>query len=428
MSYNQVIGDINMTSNNYIQRSISDHLTKLLKHFPSIVIVGARQVGKSTLVKHLFPKYSYVLFDPYEDIENARKDPDLFLDNHSLPIILDEIQYAPELISAIKRRIDKNRKPGQYILTGSQQWGVMEQMAESMTGRVVIVQLEPFSISEIAEDQFIEPWLENWLSNPTNLNTKQFNLLTLPKNTYEQLWRGFFPEAQKLPIDLIQSFHNSYQKTYIERDIRLLTDIENLHQFTRFIRLSAAFTAQEINYHQLGRDIGIANQTARRWLNLLKEIFEWHEIPAFSMNIIKRISVKSKGYFTDTGQVCFSQAISSPKALGSHPLWGSIFETAVVNEIRKQLSIMPSSCNLYHWRSHSGAECDLILERDGKYYPIEIKSKTNPTRGDTRGITSFRKTYPNLSIAEGLVICLTKKCYKLSENDYAIPWNLGSIL
>ena len=126
-----------MTSNNYIQRSISDHLTKLLKHFPSIVIVGARQVGKSTLVKHLFPKYSYVLFDPYEDIENARSDPDLFLDNHSLPIILDEIQYAPELISAIKRRIDKNRKPGQYILTGSQQWGVMEKMAESMTGRVV---------------------------------------------------------------------------------------------------------------------------------------------------------------------------------------------------------------------------------------------------------------------------------------------------
>lgn len=415
----------------YIPRLITNRLIKLLEHFPSIVVVGARQVGKSTLIKHLFPQYSYVLFDPYIDVENARKDPDLFLNNRPTPLILDEVQYAPELISAIKRRIDQDRTPGQYILTGSQQWGVMKHMSESLTGRTVIIQLEPFALTEIANNRPEEPWLEQWLTTSMQLhqgiNAINPTLLELPKQTYEQLWRGFLPEAQTLPLDLIQSFHNSYQKTYIERDIRLLANIPDLHQFTGFIRLAAALTAQEINYQEIGRDLGIANQTAQRWLSLLREIFEWHEIPAFSLNAIKKVSSKPKGYFSDTGQVCFCQAISSPQVIGSVPLWGALFETAVVNEIRKQLLWMTKSSNLYHWRSHGGAECDLIIERDGIYYPIEIKAKTNPSRSDTSGITAFRKTYPQLTIAKGLVICLAEKSFQLSENDYACPWNIRSV-
>lgn len=411
----------------YIPRMITDRLVRMTKHFPSVVIVGARQVGKSTLIKHIFPEYSYVLFDPYEDIESARKDPDLFLNNRPPPLILDEVQYAPEVISAIKRRIDRNRQPGQYILTGSQQWGVMKQMAESLTGRTVIIQLEPFSLEEIAQNRPEESWLEQWLSLKKQFVPSDLSYLQLPRQTYEQLWRGFLPEAQNLPLDLIQTFHASYQKTYIERDIRLLADIPDLHQFTRFVRLAAALTAQEINYQEMGRDLGVANQTAKRWLSLLREIFEWHEIPAFSMNTIKRISTKPKGYFSDTGQVCFCQAISTPSALSSNPLWGAVFETAVVNEIRKQLLWMTRPFNLYHWRSHGGAECDLIIERDGVYYPIEIKAKTHPTRGDTSGITAFRKTYPNLTISNGLVICLSENSYPLSENDYALPWNIRNL-
>lgn len=406
----------------FIPRSITEKLLRYLQYFPSVVVVGARQVGKSTLLKHLFPDYSYVLFDPYEDVENARQDPDLFLDNKSTPLILDEIQYAPEVISAIKRRIDKNKTPGQYILTGSQQWGVLKEMTESLTGRTVITQLESFSLSEIAEPQAKTPWLEKWLTEPGNIT--QFEPMTLPKPTLEQLWRGFLPDAQSLPLDLVPVYHSSYQKTYIERDIRLLADLPDLHQFTRFVRLSAASTAQEINYQELGRDLGVANLTAKRWLSLLREIFEWHEIGAFSMNAGKRISSKPKGYFTDTGQVCFCQAITTPDALITSPLWGSIFETAVVNEVRKQLLWMGSECNLYHWRSHSGAECDLILERNGTYFPIEIKAKTKPTNGDTSGITAFRASYPKLDIAPGLVICLIEKPLKISERDFALPWNI----
>lgn len=405
----------------YIPRFTTPYLKRVLAHFPSIVVVGARQVGKSTLVKHLFPNHSYVQFDPYEDVENARADPDLFLINRPPPLILDEVQYAPEVISAIKRRIDKDKTPGQYILTGSQQWGVMKQMAESLTGRTIVIQLESFALNEIAKDVPNAPWIEKWLENPKKpLDIKCLDLPFLP---FEQIWRGFLPEAQKLPLNLIPAFHDSYQKTYIERDIRLLADISNLHQFTRFVRLVGAITAQEINYQQLGRDLGIANETAKRWLQLLKEIFEWHEISPFSMNTIKRISSKPKGYFSDTGQACFCQAITSPHALASHPLWGALFETAVINDIRKQLLSLGSPCNLYHWRSHGGAECDLIIEQNGIYFPIEIKSKTHPKRGDIKGLNTFRKTYPQLNIANGLVICLSENCYALTEQDFAIPWN-----
>jgi len=465
----------------YIDRLITKKLMRMVDYFPSVVVVGARQVGKSTMLKHLFPNYSYVLFDPFVDVQNARADPDLFLDNQRLPIILDEVQYAPEVVSAVKRRIDRDKKPGQYLLTGSQQWGVIyrnnlknrefgkegaqnfeseratiaerqgaseirnyeayptspktdssccfgiKQMTESLTGRTAILQLEPFSLSEIASNRPQESWLEQWLKNPEMPLGSETSYLELPRRTYEQLWRGFLPDAQTIPLDLIESFHASYQKTYIERDIRLLADIPDLHQFTRFVRLAAAMSAQEINYQEIGRELGIANQTAKRWLILLKEIFEWYEIPAFSMNTIKRISSKPKGYFSDTGQVCYCQAISHPEAIAQSPLWGALFETAVVNEIRKLLLWTGLPFNLYHWRSHGGAECDLIIERDGVYFPIEVKGKTMPTRGDTTGISAFRKTYPQLKIADGLVICLAESAYKLSERDFAVPWNVRSL-
>ncbi|MDR3624176.1 MAG: AAA family ATPase [Chlamydiales bacterium] len=409
----------------YIPRDITDRIKRMLHYFPSVVLVGARQVGKSTLLKTLFPNYSYVLFDPYEDIENARKDPDLFLNNHSTPLILDEVQYAPELISSIKQRIDENRTPGQYILTGSQQWGIMKQTAESLTGRTVIIQLESFALNEIAANRTKNAWLNQWLESPEDFVKNPIRFLQLPISTYEQLWRGFLPETQVLPLDLIQAFHATYQKTYIEKDVRLLANIPDLHQFTRFVRLAAALTAQEINYQEMGRDLGISNETARRWLTLLKEIFEWHEIPAFSMNALKRVSTKPKGYFADTGQVCFSQAISTPNAIGSHPLWGSLFETAVINEIRKQLLSNGDPSILYHFRTHGGAECDLIIEKNGVYYPIEIKSKSHPSKSDTSGLSAFRKTYPHLKIEKGLVICLSKSFYPLSENDYALPWDIS---
>jgi len=412
--------------NPYIARFITPRIKKLFENFSCVVLTGARQVGKTTLLKHIYPDIDCIVFDPVHDIQNARSDPELFLNNNPPPLILDEIQYAPELVPVIKRRIDKLKKPGQYILISSQQWGILKRVQESLAGRAVLTHLEGFSLAEIAKEQPSSLWLENYLNDPDAFFSKKHKRLDIERTLYEQLWRGFLPETHFLDLDLIADFHFSYQSTYIEKDIKELADISDLQQFSKFVRLLAALTAQEINYSQLGREINITPQTSKHWLNLLIQTFEWFEISAFSNNSIKKISLKPKGYFSDTGQVCFSQMISSKNAIGGHPLWGALFENAVASEIRKQCFLTPTPARQYHYRSYSGSECDLVLERDGKFYPIEIKAKSRPTIKDLKGITAFRKEHPNLNIQKGLIIAPTEEAYAISKDDLVIPWDIHS--
>lgn len=409
----------------YIHRFLEKRIKKLFDNFSCIVISGARQVGKSTLLQHLYPEIPCFVFDPIHDIQNARGDPELFLNNNPPPLILDEIQYAPELVPVLKRRIDQSKKPGQYILTGSQQWGVLKQVSESLAGRAILVHLDSFCLAEIAKKPPSLLWLERWLENPDSFLEKKNYRLELQHTTYEQLWRGFLPETNFLDLDLIPDYHYSYQSTYIEKDIRLLADISNLPLFGRFVRLAAALTSQEINYSQLGREIGLTPQTAKRWLDLLSQTFEWFVIPAFSNNNIKKISLKPKGYFSDTGQVCFSQMISTKDTIAGHPLWGALFENAVVCEIKKQCSFISTPPQMYHWTLHSGAECDLILEKDGKFYPIEIKAKTRPSLSDIKGLQAFRKNHPHLNVQKGLVVSTSEDAYAITENDVVIPWDIA---
>jgi predicted AAA+ superfamily ATPase len=407
----------------YRYRNLSVRLKHLFALFPCIIVVGARQVGKSTLLTHLFPEANHILLDPVQDVQNIRRDPDLFLANSKLPVIFDEVQYAPELVPAIKRFIDKNKRPGQFLLTGSQQWGVLNTISESLAGRAIIITLDGFSLAEIANASINKPWLMQWLENPDQFLAQPQQRLTLPYSLYELLWRGTLPEANFLPNDVIADFHASYQRTYIERDIRLLADVSDLAQFGRFVRLAAALVAQEINYSELGRDIGITSQTAKRWLTTLLQTFEWFEVPAYSNNPIKRISGKPKGYFADTGQVCYSQMVSSPEAIAAHPLWGALFENAVVSELKKQANLMSTPPQFYHWRLHSGAEVDLILERDGKIYPIEIKAKSKISTKDAKNIQTFRKLYSHLNIQKGLIIAPTESKYAVTENEWVLPWD-----
>ena len=407
------------------ERLLTASLLRLIKTFPVVVVSGARQVGKSTLLNHAFPADTdCVVFDPVIDIENARQDPDLFLDNHPRrPLLLDEIQYAPELVAAIKRRVDKDRKPGQFVLTGSQQWVGMKSLAESLAGRAVFMEMDGFSLTEMSGQVDGAGWLASWLEDPQGFTGGEHELVTLEHTLYETLWRGFLPDATTLPIETVADFHEAYIKTYIERDVRLLADVSEWQTFNRFIRLAAALTAQEINYSQLGREIGIAPQTARRWLDMLKATFQWFDVPAFSGNNIKRVSNKPRGFVADTGFACTAQRISSPAALASHPMLGALFETAVFAEIRKQSALLSPAPQLYHWRSAGGAEVDLLLERDGKLFPLEVKVKSQPTRRDTRGIKALRDSYPALDIQPGLVIAPTRKFLRLSEDDCAMPWN-----
>jgi predicted AAA+ superfamily ATPase len=410
----------------YLARSITKRLNLLAGTFPVVVITGARQVGKSTLLLETWGnKADIVVFDPVIDVENARQDPKLFLDNRPPPLVLDEIQYAPELVASIKRRIDRDRSPGQYILTGSQQWGVLKSMAESLAGRAIFLDLEGFSLAEIMETKVDHPWIASWLDDPAAFTEKSPPRLPVRRTLYEQLWRGWLPEAQFIPLETVPDFHAAYQRTYIERDARLLADVSDWQLFGRFVRLASALTAQEINFSQLGRELGLTPQTSRRWLDILKATFQWFEVPAYSGNVIKRVSGKPKGFIADTGMACAAQVISSPNAMSGHPLWGALFETAVAGELRKQIALMSPRPNLYHWRAYSGAEVDIIVERDGVFYPIEIKAGSRVGRRDTTGISSFRKTYPDLKIEKGLVLAPVDRMLKISDRDYALPWDTG---
>ncbi len=408
----------------YHQRQLSERIQGLFSQFPCVVVVGARQVGKSTLLTHLFPEARHVLFDPIQDVLNIRADPDLFLANTRFPIIFDEVQYAPELVPALKRYIDQNKQPGLFLLTGSQQWGVLDNIVESLAGRAIIVTLDGFSVNEIEGKTSEAPWFARWLEQPRAFSCDQVRRAALPYSLYETLWRGSLPEVNFIPKAYVSDFHASYQRTYIERDVRLLADVSDLTQFGRFVRLAAALTAQEINYSEFGRDIGVVPQTAKRWLTTLHQTFEWFEIPAYSNNLVKRISGKPKGYFSDTGQVCYSQMISSPDALISHPLWGALFETAVVTELLKQAHQMAMPPQFYHWRMHSGAEVDLIIERDGKLFPVEIKANSHPGKADARNIKIFRELYSQYDVQPGLILAPCAAAYAVADDVYVFPWDM----
>jgi len=408
----------------YRPRLVSDRLQQLTGSFPVVVVSGARQVGKTTLMRHVFPAHDYVVFDASLDMEGARREPDLFLRNHPPPVILDEIQYAPEVVSAIKRHVDRSGgAPGQFLLTGSQQWQVLQSLAESLAGRVAFLDLQGFSVQELAGSD--SGWLARLLDMPDDCLNWSRQATRYAGSLHEWLWRGSLPRATELEQSLIPDFWTGYHRTYVERDARVAGDVSDWQEFGRFVRLMSALTAQEINTSHLGREIGMTPQTARRWLKVMQATFQWFELGAFSGNALKRVSLRPKGYLADTGLACYHAQISSPRALGSHPLLGAVFETAMVCEIIKQAATLPARPAFYHWRSAGGAEVDLLLERDGTLYPIEIKLTANPTRRTASGILAFRAAHPDRKLANGMVLCAVEEPRWIADEVLALPWNLA---
>ena len=408
----------------YLPRHIEHQLLESSHYFKAILLLGARQVGKSTLLSHIFPQIKAIVFDPIQDIYKARQDPDFFLDSFPAPLILDEVQYVPELLPALKRKMDQNPSKGQYFLTGSQNFSMLRTVAESMAGRVAIFHLDNFTPQEMLGLSKMGGWLPHYLDNPESFYLQHKKVPNTFPSLIEFLFKGAFPAAFDLPISQISRYFSSYLQTYVDRDIRIQEDIRQLAEFNRFLSLSAALTAQEINSSMLGRELGISPPTARRWLDLLMFSYQWLEILPFHGNTIKRISGKKKGYFKDTGFACYLQKIESPESLAISPKLGAIFETWALNYIHQQCATLATPPNLYHWRTTGGAEVDLILEKNGKLYPIEIKCKTNLSKNDLSGLKAFRATYPNLTIMPGLIIYAGSESYKLDEQTLAIPWNL----
>lgn len=407
----------------YKTRHLESRIKEAAKYFKIVLVLGARQVGKSTLLHHVFPDAQVILFEPLQDLYNARTDPDLFLNNFPSPLILDEVQYAPELLSTLKRRVDASEKKGQYFLTGSQNLSVLKTVAESMAGRVGILNLDGFTPEEMLGLGAKKGWLPLYLDDPEALRTSVSGIYGEFSNLARFLWRGTYPGILTIPDSGIVTYFRSYLQTYVDRDVRTMENIKELADFNRFLNLVGALSAQEINASQLGREIGIVPATAQRWLDLLTYTYQWLELFPYHGNTIKRVSGKRKGHLRDTGLACYLQRIPSPESVAGHPNLGALFESWVVNYIHRQFVHLPLDPLAYHWRTHGGAEVDLILEMDGRLYPIEIKCKTFVGKQDASGIKAFRETYPHQKIMPGLIVYCGNECFTVDKDVIALPWN-----
>ena len=403
----------------YKRRGIEERLLSFAGHFKVVLLTGARQVGKSTLLAHLFPGTRRFVFDPLQDLYGARRDPDLFLDQFPPPLILDEIQYAPELLPAIKRRVDESGKPGDYLLSGSQQLSMLHDVSESLAGRVGILTLGPMTWSELGGWNRKKPWVADYLDSPGDIASGN---VSETGGLYRTVWRGTMPGILEMPDDLVADYQRAYVETYIERDIRRQGDIRDSADFIRFASVLNALSGQEINVSKIARDSGIVPQTARKWAAMLAACYQWYEIMPWSGSSVKRLTSRSKGFSRDSGLCCWFQRISSPAALASYPGLGALFETFIVGDMTNQISLMPSPPQLWHWRTAGGAEVDLVLERDGFLYPIEIKCKSRLGGHDLSGIAAFMKTYPDRA-KPGVVIYAGRESYKVAENIAAVPWS-----
>jgi len=411
----------------YHRRLLEEKLLDYHDSFTCVLVAGARQVGKSTLVEHVFGRrLKPFTFDPVQDLYGERSDPDLFLRNNPPPLILDEIQYVPELVPALKRYVDAHRAPGLFVITGSQQWEVMRALSESLAGRVGILDLPAFSLSESADDAglcWFPAWLRGALRSREDAIAAMREAAGTERSPAQLIWRGFFPEVQTLRESAVPGWMRGYVATYLQRDVRRMLEVRDETQFATFLGLCAALTAQEINYRQLGRDIGLSTPSAKNWLSALRGTFQWLELPAFSHNQLKKLSQKSKGYLTDTGLASYLLRLSSPDGVQGHPSFGALFETMVVCELHKQAQLLPLVPAFYHYRQHSGMEIDLVADIDGRLFPIEIKASSSVRPADARAISTFQ-TQIGPAAGPGLVIYAGTRTLQLADGCMAVPFDV----
>ena len=403
-----------------LARDLETRLVDLLAHFPIVALIGARQVGKTTLGQKVLATAPMLTFDPTRDLGGARADPDFFLQNQPTPCFLDEIQYAPELLAALKRLVDKTPGSGRYLISGSHNLALLRQVSESLAGRVALLRLSPMSVRELWDRTGEPSFLAHWLAKrtiPTLLDVKP-PVEPLPR----RVLRGGFPGLIQIPDRLVSSFFDSYVATYLERDVRLVSNVQSLPTFRRFVRLLAALTAQEVNALQVGRELEVDRKTVLSWKAVLEATWLWQEVPAWSRNSVKRIAGKAKGYLCDTGLACYLMQISSPETLIDHPAWGSLYETFMSNEIRKACDRLDPAPAMSHFRTRAGAEVDLVLERDGWIYPIEFKAKSNPTARDASGLVAFRAMLSESRMADGLIVSAVTEPRRINPHTWAIPW------
>ena len=401
----------------YIRRDIEDKILALSKEYSCILITGPRQVGKTTVLRRLMAAdREYVTLDDLEERGLAKRDPAMFLQIHATPIMIDEVQYAPELFSYIKMEIDKGADPGTYWLTGSQAFKLMELAQESLAGRVAILHMSSLSQHEIYGTGNCTPFTLELGALKTRAKTHAPADIA---EIYTRIWNGSMPGLVSGKFSDRDVFYSSYLQTYIDRDVKDQVQLADPLLFRDFVRAAACRAGQMLNVHDIAQDVGVSDDTAKRWLTVLEKSDVIFFLRPYSNNLLKRTVKTPKLYFFDTGLVAYLTRYSSPEILASGAINGAILENFVVSELIKSYHNNAKECLLWYYRDSNSNEIDMVLESDGMLHPLEIKRSVNP---GSELISAFHLLdKASVSRGSGAILCMRPSLSAINSENYIVP-------
>lgn len=399
-----------------LARTMAAKLEELHKVFPCVLVTGARQVGKSTLLRAMLPEgMGYVSLDDELMLMRAKEDPVGFLEEMGSPLCIDGVQYEPRLLRAIKMKVDATGEPGQYWLTGSQRFHLMQGVSESLAGRVGIVELYTLSQSEIAgQGGSAEPFDPEFLRTRISAPACDINEL------YERIWRGGYPRLFKYAGTQQEDYFSAYLNTYIARDVRALTQVGDTTAFLRFMQSVAARTGQQLVYADLAKDADVSPNTVKKWVSVLETSGIVDILQPYYVNTSKRLVKSPKIYFTDTGLCAWLGGWSTPKVLQQGAMAGAMLETWVYGQLRRSFANRGIRPRLYYYRNSNGAEVDFLLAQDDKLYPMKVKRSSSPRLGDLSGAATI-PTAPGVQVQPGIVLCTATEMRPIGRGNYAYP-------
>lgn len=401
----------------YIKRDLEDKIIALSKEYSCILVTGARQVGKTTVLRKLMSDdREYITLDNLEERRLAKRDPAMFLQMHSMPIVIDEVQHAPELFSYIKMEIDNGAAPGTYWLAGSQVSKLMGLAQELLDGRVAILHIPSLSQHEIYGTGECEPFT---LNLDVLRARKKTNAPTDAAGIYERIWKGSMPGLISGKFSDQDVFYSSYLQAYIDHDVKEQVQLADPLLFSDFVRAAACRVGQMLNVHDIAQDVGVSDDTAKRWLRVLEKsgvvFFLW----PYSNNLLKRTVKTPKLYFFDTGLVAYLTRYSSPEILANGEINGAILENYAVLEILKTYRNHAKECLLWYYRDSNSNEIDIVIESNGMLHPLEINCSANPSSDLIDAFAHLdRASVPRGS---GAILCTRQKLSAINAENYIVP-------
>ena len=401
----------------YIKRDIEDKIISISKEYSCILITGPRQVGKTTVLRQLMDdNREYVTLDDMDERSLAKRDPAMFLQIHSTPIMIDEVQYAPELFSYIKMEIDKGAAPGTYWLTGSQAFKLMELAQESLAGRVAILHMSSLSQHEIYGAGNCTPFT---LDLSALKEREKTNAPADIAEIYDRIWKGSMPGLASGKFSDRDVFYSSYLQTYIDRDVKEQVQLADPLLFRDFVRAAACRAGQMLNVHDIAQDVGVSDDTAKRWLQVLEKSDVVFFLRPYSNNLLKRTVKTPKMYFFDTGLVAYLTRYSSPEILANGAINGAILENFVVSELLKSYHNNAKECLLWYYRDSNSNEIDMVIESDGVLHPLEIKRSVNPGSDLFSAFNLLDKA--SVPRGNGAILCMRPKLSAINSENYIVP-------